>query len=47
MKECHNIGYLTAIISEDVMQCALKTTCMVIFVIMWAFQKYTEMIQGR
>jgi hypothetical protein len=34
MKECHDTGYLTTVISEDVVQRVLKMTCTTTFVIM-------------
>jgi hypothetical protein len=43
MNECHAIGQLTMTISEDIAQCTLKIKSTVIFVIMWAFQKYMRL----
>jgi hypothetical protein len=36
-KDCHDFGYVTAIISADVAQHALNMKCTTILVILWTF----------
>jgi hypothetical protein len=47
MKEWHDVGYFTMIISKDVTQCALKMKCRTIFVIFWVCRSICGTVSSR